>query len=220
MSKVAIKGNASGTGTFTVEAPNSNTDRTLVLPDEAGTVLTSASDLGIKEVLISDTTLSNTTSVEWSTSTDYIAYRCVLSEVFVATTGNELWIGASADGGSNWSGDNHSVTSNESSAGGITGYIRRTTHANGMELIQNPAQESAGADRFTSGQVMVYCDPSQDSYARISGIMTGWGSGTEFIQAATAGHCETAGINKLRVYSSGGVNALVSGRVTIYGVKP
>lgn len=43
MSKVAIKGNASGTGTFTLEAPNSNTDRTLVLPDEAGTVLTSAS---------------------------------------------------------------------------------------------------------------------------------------------------------------------------------
>ena len=45
MSKVAIKGNASGTGTFTLEAPNSNTDRTLTLPDEAGTVLTSASDL-------------------------------------------------------------------------------------------------------------------------------------------------------------------------------
>jgi len=46
MSKVAIKGNASGTGTFTLEAPNSNTDRTLTLPDEAGTVLTSgATDL-------------------------------------------------------------------------------------------------------------------------------------------------------------------------------
>lgn len=45
MSKVAIKGNASGTGTFTLEAPNSNTDRSLTLPDEAGTVLTSASVL-------------------------------------------------------------------------------------------------------------------------------------------------------------------------------
>ena len=45
MSKIALKGNASGTGTFQIEAPNSNTDRTLVLPDEAGTVLTSASDL-------------------------------------------------------------------------------------------------------------------------------------------------------------------------------
>ena len=45
MSKVVITGNASGTGDFTIAAPNSNTDRTLTLPDEAGTVLTSASSL-------------------------------------------------------------------------------------------------------------------------------------------------------------------------------
>tara|TARA_R110000824_G_scaffold132643_2_gene295226 strand:- start:478 stop:1071 length:594 start_codon:yes stop_codon:yes gene_type:complete len=38
MSKVVITGNASGTGDFTIAAPNSNTDRTLTLPDEAGTV--------------------------------------------------------------------------------------------------------------------------------------------------------------------------------------
>jgi len=45
MSKVAISGNASGTGTFTIQAPNSNTDRVLSLPDEAGTVLTGNSSL-------------------------------------------------------------------------------------------------------------------------------------------------------------------------------
>ena len=45
MSKVAIAGDPLGTGTFTIQSPNSNTDRTLVLPDNAGTVLTSASDL-------------------------------------------------------------------------------------------------------------------------------------------------------------------------------
>ena len=45
MSKVAIQGNASGTGTFTIAAPNSNTDRTLTLPDEAGTVLSSGTPL-------------------------------------------------------------------------------------------------------------------------------------------------------------------------------
>jgi len=45
MSKIALSGNASGTGTFSIQAPNSNTDRTLTLPDEAGTVLTSASDI-------------------------------------------------------------------------------------------------------------------------------------------------------------------------------
>jgi len=42
MSRVVIQGNASGTGDFTIAAPNSNTDRTLTLPDHAGTVLASA----------------------------------------------------------------------------------------------------------------------------------------------------------------------------------
>ena len=45
MSKIALTPNASGTGTFTIASPNSNTDRTLTLPDEAGTVLTSTSTL-------------------------------------------------------------------------------------------------------------------------------------------------------------------------------
>ena len=40
MSKVAIQGNASGTGTFTIAAPNSNTDRTLTLPDGSATLAT------------------------------------------------------------------------------------------------------------------------------------------------------------------------------------
>lgn len=43
MSNVAIKGGATGTATYTIEAPTGNTDRTLVLPDEAGTVITSGS---------------------------------------------------------------------------------------------------------------------------------------------------------------------------------
>ena len=42
MSKITLSGNASGTGTFTIASPNSNSDRTLVLPDNSGTVLTTA----------------------------------------------------------------------------------------------------------------------------------------------------------------------------------
>jgi hypothetical protein len=41
MSKVALSGNASGTGTFTIASPNSNTDQTLTLPDATGTMLVS-----------------------------------------------------------------------------------------------------------------------------------------------------------------------------------
>jgi hypothetical protein len=43
MSKIALSGNASGTGTFTIASPNSNTDRTLTLPDNSGTVITTGS---------------------------------------------------------------------------------------------------------------------------------------------------------------------------------
>jgi len=39
MSKVAIQGNASETGVFTIASPTSNTDRTLPLPDSAGTMM-------------------------------------------------------------------------------------------------------------------------------------------------------------------------------------
>ena len=42
MSKIALTPSATGTGTFTISSPATNTDRTLVLPDEAGTVLTTA----------------------------------------------------------------------------------------------------------------------------------------------------------------------------------
>ena len=45
MSKIALTPDASGTGVFTIASPATNTDRTLTLPDEAGTVLTSASSL-------------------------------------------------------------------------------------------------------------------------------------------------------------------------------
>jgi hypothetical protein len=40
MSKVAITGNASGTGTFTITSPNSNSDFTLTLPSASGTLAT------------------------------------------------------------------------------------------------------------------------------------------------------------------------------------
>lgn len=43
MSKIALEPNASGTGTFSIASPNSNSNRTLTLPDNTGTVLTDQS---------------------------------------------------------------------------------------------------------------------------------------------------------------------------------
>jgi hypothetical protein len=42
MSKIALSGNPSGSGTLTIASPNTNTDRTLTLPDTSATLLTDA----------------------------------------------------------------------------------------------------------------------------------------------------------------------------------
>jgi hypothetical protein len=45
MAKVKIQGNAAGSGVFTVTSPVSNTNRTITLPDSAGTLLDENSSL-------------------------------------------------------------------------------------------------------------------------------------------------------------------------------
>jgi hypothetical protein len=52
MSKIALSGDASGTGTFTIASPNSNSNFTLTLPTESGTVLTGSTTTGFKNRLI------------------------------------------------------------------------------------------------------------------------------------------------------------------------
>lgn len=42
MSKIALEPNASGTGTFSIASPNSNSNRTLTLPDASGTLARTA----------------------------------------------------------------------------------------------------------------------------------------------------------------------------------
>lgn len=58
MSKIALSGDASGTGTFTIASPNSNTNRTLTLPDNTGTIITSGSTTGIDASALSTGTVA------------------------------------------------------------------------------------------------------------------------------------------------------------------
>lgn len=57
MSKIALSGDASGTGTFTIASPNSNSNFTLTLPTESGTVLTTGSTTGISASALSTGTI-------------------------------------------------------------------------------------------------------------------------------------------------------------------
>ena len=71
MSKVSIEGNASGTGTFTIASPNSNTNRTLNLPDQTGTILTSATTTGFPAGSVLQVVQGTTSTGVNSTSTTY-----------------------------------------------------------------------------------------------------------------------------------------------------
>jgi len=93
MSKLAITGNDSGSGTFTIAAPNSDTDRTLTLPDEAGTVLTSASDIDGRLLKIHthdfvDSSLSAVNMGSYATATgSSFTYTPVSSDSFIIIEG-------------------------------------------------------------------------------------------------------------------------------------
>lgn len=62
MTKIVVQPNASGTGTFTIAAPNSNNTRTLTLPDAAGTVFLSDGSNTIQPTNITDGTTTVGTS--------------------------------------------------------------------------------------------------------------------------------------------------------------
>jgi hypothetical protein len=71
MSKVAIKGNPLGTGTFTIEAPNSDTNSTILLPVGGGSVvLTDATQtLTNKTISGANNTVSNLAASSVSSGT-------------------------------------------------------------------------------------------------------------------------------------------------------
>lgn len=52
MSKISIKPSSTGTGTFTIEAPNSNYNRNFMLPDESGVVITNNRQLSFRNKII------------------------------------------------------------------------------------------------------------------------------------------------------------------------
>jgi len=71
MSKVAISGNASGTGVFTIQSPNGNTDRVLTLPDVTDTVagIAATQTLTNKTLTSPSLTTPNIDSAQFATVT-------------------------------------------------------------------------------------------------------------------------------------------------------
>lgn len=92
MSKVVIQGNASGTGDFTIAAPNSNTDRTLTLPDVAGTVLTSGSNADFPAGSVLQVVQTQSTTQETFTSGAYTSTSSFSGVITPSSTSNKIFV--------------------------------------------------------------------------------------------------------------------------------
>ena len=68
MSKISIEGNASGTGTLTIAAPNTNTNRTITLPDATGTIVASGTTPSLNGITFPATQVA---SADANTLDDY-----------------------------------------------------------------------------------------------------------------------------------------------------
>ena len=96
MSNIAIKGAATGGGTFTLEAPATSTNRTLTLPDEAGTVLTSVSSITSSQLtgdavpLGVGQTWQNVTGSRVKSTTYYNTTGKPIALSLVSTAGNAM----------------------------------------------------------------------------------------------------------------------------------
>ncbi|CAB4134366.1 hypothetical protein UFOVP267_55 [uncultured Caudovirales phage] len=90
MSLVAISGNASGTGTLTIAAPNTNSNRTLNLPDGSGTFTVN----GVNSNIVSGTAVASTsgTSIDFTSIPSWVKRITVMFQGVSLSGSSDLLI--------------------------------------------------------------------------------------------------------------------------------
>lgn len=228
MSNIAIKGATTGTGTFTIESPATNTDRTLTLPDEAGTVLTSASSIPSSQVTngglvhIATKQASGSTAVEFIDGVSgvvfddtYSHYVLILKNWRHSAVGNALEIQITNDGGSTYETTNYRVQRSRTIyENGSSNFNTGTDTGRLMRSYYN----LSNSDGYTFFLYADLPDPSNSS-SRPTCIWRGGGLDGSNIQAEFgAGYRDVAeAYNGFKIYAEAGAN--VYGEASLYGVK-
>ena len=107
MSSIKLESNASGTGIFTIASPNSNTNRTLSIPDGTGSIVVN----GVNGSLVSETAktynwngLTTNTSLEFTGLPSWIKRITVMLQGVSTNANNNLIIQLGTSGGYTTSG--------------------------------------------------------------------------------------------------------------------
>jgi hypothetical protein len=173
MSKIALSGNASGTGTFTFAAPGTNTDRTLTLPDATGTVATTADVSAVQSMTLLgtlDTTSGTSVTLSGLTLTSYKMLNILVNDVGMGF-GDLRLNSASGPPISNtvsspnllifscviYLSSGLYVSSGRNLASGITGASSGAVYVGRSGITTSSTSVTVGAtDTFLSGSILIY----------------------------------------------------------------
>ena len=170
MSLIAMQGGATGTGTVTLLAPVTNTNRTITLPDETGTAVTTGSTAAVSQAMLAAGVASNGPA--------FSAYASAQSSAITSTVDTKVLFDTEIfDTNSNFASSRFTPT--------VAGYYQinatvrfnGTFTAGGLILFKNGVTVGYlenGTGNFVTGSSLQYMNGSTD-YLEIYVNLTGTG---------------------------------------------
>ena len=172
MSKIALSGNASGTGTFTFAAPGTNTDRTLTLPDASGTLARTADIPSVNPF-----TLGTAVASTSGTAIDFTGIPSWAKRVTINLSTVSVSAGASLRFQLGDSGGVETSGYVGSSSAAYSSLITAVTFSSGIDLVTHPGSGNGLSGTITFS--LIGSNTWAASYMFGSGGGTG-SSGTHF----------------------------------------
>jgi hypothetical protein len=152
MSRIALQGNASGTGTLTIAAPSTNTDYTLNLPEQSGTILTSASNANFPTGSVLQVVMATTWTRVTTTSDSVWTDTGLTATITPTSSSSKILILCNQHYGNYTSGlgEDFKVLRGSASVKQFTNYNKQPTMANGpfngmlsFSVLDNPSTASS-----------------------------------------------------------------------------
>ena len=168
MSNLTVKGNASGTGTVILEAPNTNSNRTITLPDSTSTLATTADVAGVESITLLGTiatTSGSSVTLSGLTLTDYKQLSVVCNGVsgtaggvdYIQINGFSMFYAGFYDAaGVSRGGATIDLASGVFWSAGLGGANLGTGGASGLTTASTSITFTISAGSFDAGSIRIY----------------------------------------------------------------
>ena len=215
MSAVKLLKNASGTGILSIAAPNTNTDRTLTLPDATTTLVGTDTTQTLTNKTLTSPTIGGTPTMNASVITSGTA-QASTSGAYIDFTGIPSWVkritvmfnGVSTNGTSD-------LLVQLGTSGGITSSGYRSSASQGTSSASSTAgfiltASLASAD--TSDGIVTISLLGSNAWSASSALANG---ASNTVRIGAGGVTLGGTLTQLRITTAGGVNTFDAGTINI-----